>query len=96
MFGIKDFLSFDRLLTPSIIKLVYFIGVVVIILSGVIAAFGSLSSYGGGFFGFLLSIIGAIFGLVAWRVTIEATIVFFGIFERLGEIRDNLKKAPTL
>ena len=96
MFGAKDLLSFDRLLTPSIIKLVYFIGLIAIALSGLGAAFGNLSGYGGGFFGFLLSIIGALFGLVLWRVIIESTIVFFGIFERLGEIRDNAKAPPTL
>ena len=95
MFGLKDIFSFDKLLTPLIIKLVYYVGFVLITIGGVVAAFGALfMPFGGGLGTALLTLIGTIFGLIGWRITIEVTIVFFGIFDRLGEIRNELRSRP--
>jgi len=40
----------------------------------------------------LLALFGGGFGLLMWRVVIEMYQVFFGIYDRLGDIRESLKK----
>jgi len=88
----KDLFGFEKMIAPTIIKVVYIIGLILITL-GVIATILEQTRYlsGGEATGFL---IGAIitYGLIilVWRIVIELYFVMFGIHERLGEIRDRL------
>jgi hypothetical protein len=86
-FNFKDFLSFDKMLTPTIIKIVYWIGIVGVVLSGLISLFTSLryNSAGGAIIGLLWIVLGPI--LV--RVYCELMIVMFNIYNVLRDIRDH-------
>jgi hypothetical protein len=84
------FFSFEKLITPSVIKIVYWLGIAVLLVFGVASFFmGLLSgSLGAG----LLSLVGSVLGLLLWRVMCELYIVIFGMFDRLGQIRDGLSQ----
>ncbi|PUA19803.1 DUF4282 domain-containing protein [Glaciimonas sp. PCH181] len=79
------FLGFEQLIAPFLIKLIYWIGIVVIIVGGGVSIFTS-----GGFGRGLLALVALFFGLLIWRVISELWILAFSIFQRLGEIRDLL------
>ncbi|MGN6306408.1 MAG: DUF4282 domain-containing protein [Mesorhizobium sp.] len=87
---LSDFFSFEKLITPSVIKIVYWLGIAVLLVFGVASFFmGLLSgSLGAG----LLSLVGSVLGLLLWRVMCELYIVIFGMFDRLGQIRDGLSQ----
>lgn len=86
----SDFLSFEKLITPSVIKIVYWLGIAVLVVFGVGSFFMGLfyGSFGAG----LMSLVGSVLGLLLWRVMCELYIVIFGMFDRLGQIRDGLSQ----
>lgn len=93
-FDVKSLLSFEKLIAPTVIKIVYFLGLAGITLVSVI---GFLSSFGMmqlslslGLWQMVISIFGFAFGILIWRIVTEIYTVFFGIYDRLGEIRDRL------
>jgi hypothetical protein len=88
MFSFKDLLSFEKFITPTIIKLVYIVGIVLIVIGGLVGFFGAFAA--SGFGAALVTLIGALAGLLAWRVYCELVMVFFGLYDRAGEIRDRL------
>jgi uncharacterized membrane protein len=89
----SDFLSFDRLLTPLIIKTLYVLGLITIGLGGIVGFLGAMfSPIGGGFFVALITLLATAIMLIFWRVWIEMVLTFFQIHERLGEIRDRLPR----
>jgi hypothetical protein len=91
MFSLSDFFSFEKYLTPTVIKIVYFIGLIVIALATLVGFLGGLFSFTfTGIIGALLVLVGGAVGILWWRVIIETTIIFFGIVDRLAEIRDRL------
>lgn len=84
----KEFLHFDKLITPSIIKFVFWIGAGLSILAGIIQLIaGAASPYGGGIqvFSGLLTII---FGPILTRIYCELLIIFFKVHETLLEIKN--------
>jgi len=85
-----DFVSFKKMITPTIIQVIFWIGVVLMILGGLGMIIGGISSdYGGG--GAVLMGLGwIIFGPILVRIYCEILIVIFSIHDRLGEIRDGL------
>ncbi|MGD9981357.1 MAG: DUF4282 domain-containing protein [Hyphomonadaceae bacterium] len=95
---LQRFLSFDRLIGPVLVKLVYYFGAVVI----VIAAFGALltavfSMAGGNFSLGLMQLlavpaVGAV-ALVYWRFLCELFMLAFLAYERLGQVRDLMRIA---
>lgn len=95
-FSIADLASFEKLVAPKVLKIVYWIGLAGIAfacLASFVGAFGVMQySFATGLGTMLLSIVGLAFGVLVWRVVIEMYTVFFGIYERLGDIRDSLKK----
>jgi hypothetical protein len=81
-----DLLSFDKFVAPFLIKIIYWIGLVMLVL-GFIGSLGAMGSMGvGGFFGFILSLIGLVLAALAWRVLCEIWIVIFSINDRLGNL----------
>jgi hypothetical protein len=101
---LNDLLDFKKFVAPTLIRIVYYIGIVGIVLMtlGMIAGGGMMSSmmmgggYGGGGGGF--NIFGALFGLIwgacaliIWRVVCEVWIVMFSINDRLGQLVDRGK-----
>ena len=83
---VKEFLNFDKMITPSIIKFVFWIGSGLTILSGLIMMIsGAASSYGGGIQVFL-GILTILIGPFVIRIYCELLILFFKIHETLQEI----------
>jgi hypothetical protein len=80
------FLSFDRLITPSVIKVIYWIGIVVILIGGVVGAIAGLQESALAPLG---AIIGVIVGLFVLRVYCELIMLWFKIHEELVGIRQN-------
>lgn len=90
---VKRFVTFDKLIATTLIKILYWIGIVFIVLG---TLFGMFSGFGDGFASgigrLVLAPIGGIIGLIVWRFLCEIYIVIFGIYDRLGDIRDGLAK----
>ncbi|HWK42967.1 MAG TPA: DUF4282 domain-containing protein [Croceibacterium sp.] len=95
-FSISDLTSFENLVAPKVLKIVYWLGLIGIALAclaSFVGAFGVMQySFASGLGTMLVSIIALGFGALMWRVVIEMYLVIFGIYERLGDIKDGLKK----
>lgn len=76
----KDIFFFDAMLTPKIITLLYWAGLLAVIICGVAAMFGV---FGGSFWSGLAILVG---GLVGTRLWCELLIVMFKINENLKKI----------
>ncbi|WP_161939545.1 DUF4282 domain-containing protein [Paramesorhizobium deserti] len=85
--AIKDLLGFEKFLTPVLVKIVYWLGVIGVIGSAIVTFATAFSQTGGAsqMIGAILMLIG---GLIVWRVLCESTILIFRIYDRLTEIRD--------
>ena len=83
----QRFLGFDEMVTPSIISIVYWIGIVLIVL-------GTLSTIFGGFVAFLGGLIAGAIGLIFWRVWCEVMIILFRIHGDLAQIARNTTPRP--
>lgn len=92
-FRFSDLGSFEKMIAPSLIRILYWVGIVIIAVGVLAQIFGGVGMMGHGFGGsgfgqILMSLVGGVFAVLVWRVTCELWIVLFGIFDRLGEIRD--------
>ena len=90
----KEILNFDKMITPSIIKFVFWIGSAISVFSGFAAIIsGASANYGGGaqiFSGLLFIVLGPL----AIRIYCELLIIFFKIHESLNTIKNqNRQKA---
>lgn len=81
-------LNFDKFVAPTLIKIVYWLGIVGIVLGMLVSMAGALQmmSYNAatGLGSILIAVIGAAVGLLVWRVICELWIVIFSINDRLG------------
>jgi Domain of unknown function (DUF4282) len=97
-FTLSDLTSFDKLIAPKVLKIVYWLGLAGIGVMALISLIGALAmmqySASTALGTMLLSLIGLAFGVLFWRIMIEVYMVFFGIYERLGEIKDGLANKP--
>jgi len=90
--NVKDFLKFRKMITPVIIQVLFWVGVGVSVISGlVIMASGFVNYYnrGASFLGGLLVIL---LGPVIVRIYCELLILFFRMNETLTEIKNGLSK----
>lgn len=92
--------SFDRLIGPVLVKIVYYVGFAGIAIGAVAGLSMALLAIAGGNFGFaamqLLAVPAVcIVALVYWRFLCELFMIAFLAFERLGEIRNLLSGAPA-
>ncbi len=87
-------ITFDELIGGTLIKVVYYIGLVMIVLTSVAMLFFGLSGARFSLLSPILGIFGAIiylvFGTLFWRLICELWMIGFKVFDRLGEIRDRL------
>lgn len=90
---ISRFTSFDKLIATGLIKILYWVGIVVILLFALIGAF---SGFGRGFMtglgSLVLAPVVAVIGIIFWRFVCELYIAIFGMYNRLGEISAKLDK----
>ena len=81
----RSFFSFDAMLTPKIIKIVYYIMLVLVIVTG----FGTMFGFGSGGFtfgSFVKGIVGMVVGVLVTRIWCELLIVLFKINENIQQI----------
>jgi hypothetical protein len=93
----KDFLAFRRMITPIIIQIIFWIGVIGVFISGIVTiATAKDTGYYGGDHWEAGQIAGGIFlmilGPLAVRIWCEILILFFRMNETLTEIKNNTKK----
>ena len=87
----EDFLKFRKMLTPIIIQILFWIGVAVCVIGGIIEIVSGINApYGGGgsvvFMGILLLLLGPI--LV--RVWCELMLVLFSIHDAVNKIKNKV------
>ena len=88
------FLSFDKLIATSLIKLLYWLGLIGVAIMTVGLIIGALGSFQLNFMAGLGGLIGApivgLASLIFWRFICEVYLVIFGIYDRLGDIQKAL------
>lgn len=92
MFNFGDLFQWDRFITPSIIKIFYWLAVVLVVLFGLSGLFSAISllpvSPIGGLFAALASVAGVLIGVIMARIAAEFILIVFRINEHLGAIRN--------
>ena len=92
MFDFRDLFQWERFITPTIIKLFYWLALAISVLwglSGLVAGLGMLFvSPLGGIVMIIMSILGTFTGIVFSRIAAEFVLIVFRINEHLGAIRD--------
>jgi len=92
----RSLLNFDKMITPIIIKILFYVGIALSVIGGIIALFGgiisafqqnSLAPAIGGLFGGPLVIV---LGILLARVYAELLIVVFEIHQNLVAIKNKM------
>jgi hypothetical protein len=84
----NDFLSFRRMITPIIIQIIFWIGVIGVVIGGIVVIATAHDEAGQIVYGIFLMILGPL-----WvRIWCELLILFFRMNETLTEIKNNTKK----
>ncbi|GEM_PF-2420177 len=85
------FFSFRKMITPSLIKILYVLGMFAIIISGIV--FLLLKAQDGPIImALILPLFGIIILNIIWRIICESVILAFGIHELLVSIEKKLKR----
>ena len=92
MFSFNDLFQWERFVTPSIIKLFFWLAVGIILLSGlsgIASGFGMMRITPGlGIMTLLASLLGVVIGVIFARILAEFILIVFRINEHLGAIRN--------
>jgi hypothetical protein len=92
MFNFRDLFQWDRFITPSIIKVFYWLVVVITVVSGLSGIFSGLTllllSPLSGLFMVVVSVVGTLVGVIFARIMSEFVLITFRINEHLGAIRN--------
>ena len=96
---LQHFISFDKLIGTKLIKILYFIGLAVILISGVLAVFGGFASMRFGFLkgvgAIIMALLGTVLGLVFWRFLCEIYMLFFRMSDDLRDIKNHQLGRPA-
>ncbi len=88
----KEFLTFRKMLTPLVIQALFWLGVVVTVIVGlVMIVSGASARYGGGE-QVLTGVLTLLLGPIIVRIWCEVLILLFRIHDALTEIKDRLGK----
>jgi hypothetical protein len=92
MLGIGDLFQWERFVTPTVIKLFYWLAVVISVLMGIAGAVSSLTTIAfnpfAGMIFLIASLLGASLGVIVARIMAELVLIVFRINEHLGAIRN--------
>jgi hypothetical protein len=92
MFGLSDLFQWERFVTPTVIKVFYWLAVVMCILLGIDGAVSSLRDMAFnpfvGIIFLIASLLGAFMGVIIARIIAETVLIVFRINEHLGAIRN--------
>ena len=99
-FRLTDLFSFEKNLSLTLIRIVYFLGLCGIALAAIVTAFGALGvmrySFTAGLGTLLAAVLGGTLGAMVWRVVCELWMVIFGIYDRLGQVREVIERGSTV
>jgi hypothetical protein len=91
MIDFAEFLQWDRLITQSIIKIFYFLSVIVAVLLGLTGVFNALLAMSAnvlvGFMMLLSSVAGTAVAIIVARIVAELVLVIFRMNDNLEAIR---------
>jgi hypothetical protein len=92
MFGIGDLFQWERFVTPVVIKVFYWLAVVISVLLGIVGAVTALDTMAFnpfvGMMFLILSLLGICMAIVLSRIIAEFVLIVFRINEHLGAIRN--------
>jgi hypothetical protein len=92
MLDLRDLFQWERFITPSIIKVFYWLAVGLSVLFGLSNLFNGLLMMAvnpfGGVLMMVLSLIGVLIGILMARIIAEFILITFRINEHLGAIRN--------
>ena len=92
MLDLRDLFQWERFITPSIIKVFYWLAVGLSVLFGLSNIFAGLYMLTvnplGGLILIVASLIGVLMGILAARIASEFVLIIFRINEHLGAIRN--------
>jgi hypothetical protein len=92
MFGLGDLFQWERFVTPTVIKVFYWLAVVISVLLGFAGAISSLTTMAYnpfvGMVFLIVSVLGAVMGVILARIVAEFVLIVFRINEHLGAIRN--------
>jgi hypothetical protein len=92
MLDLRDLFQWERFITPSIIKIFYWLAVIISVLGGLSGVFSGLRLMLldplSGLFVVIASLIGLLIGVIAARIVAEYVLIIFRINEHLGAIRN--------
>jgi hypothetical protein len=92
MIGIGDLFQWERFVTPTVIKLFYWLAVVIAVLLGLAGAVSALASMAYnpfvGMISLIASLLAACMGVIVARIVAEFVLIVFRINEHLGAIRN--------
>lgn len=85
---LSDFLNFRKMLTPMIIKVIFWLSVAGFVFTGLASIIGSFQARGGGaLLMFLVGLAWMVFGPIIARIYCEILMVAFAINDSLADIR---------
>jgi hypothetical protein len=93
--NIQDCCGFKKMFTPIVIQILFWIGVVLTTVIGLISIIGGLASHYGGGGAVLGGLIMLLVGPIIVRVQCELIIVIFRILDVLTDIRDGKSGGAT-
>jgi Domain of unknown function (DUF4282) len=92
MLGLGDLFQWERFVTPTVIKVFYWLAVVISVLLGIAGAVRSLVTMAYdpfiGLIFLITSLLGACMGVILARIVAESVLIVFRINEHLGAIRN--------
>jgi hypothetical protein len=83
----KDWLSFDKMIAPVIIKILFWVGCIGFVIFGIVTIIGAFGKYGSAW-SFLGGLLIIVLGPIMVRVWCEILIVIFKIHDSLVEIKN--------
>jgi len=91
MFEFRDLFRWERFVTPSIIKLFYWLALAIVVLAGLQGLLAGLmtltTNLVGGIFAMLGAVLMTFVGIIFARIAAEFVLIVFRISEHLGAIR---------
>jgi hypothetical protein len=92
MFDLRDLFQWERFITPSIIKVFYWLAVIITVVMGLSGTLSGLAVMMlqpiTGLFLVLSSVLGMLAGVILIRILSEFVLITFRINEHLGAIRN--------
>jgi hypothetical protein len=92
MFGIGELFQWERFVTPTVIKVFYWLAVVISLLLGIVGVVTSLGTMAFnpfvGMIFLIASLLGTFMGIIVSRIIAESVLIVFRINEHLGAIRN--------